>query len=371
MEVPATNKVARMHEIGGPMHIENIARPEPRSNEVLVRVRACGIVPNLGNVLANWATWFPDLPLPPLPAVFGLDPVGEIVKVGESVLDLKVGDRVYVNPGRSCGDCKYCRRGEPIACPRYTFNGYFGFSEKSVDIYRLFPIGGLAEFMHAPASAIVKLPQNVTYEQAARFGYIGTGYSAMRKASVGPSTSVLINGASGTLGLGALISALALGAPKILGTGRDAHLLARVKAIAPERIETFAIGDGSMRDWAKAQTEGYGPDVVVDCLGPGALQATLLDALYSMRRGGTLVNVGAVAGDVPVNLHWLMDRNMRIICSAWFTTAEGQDLADLAAAGILNLSIFEHHSYPLEKVNEAISGIAVRNGGFSNFVIIT
>ena len=74
----ATMTAARLHKIGEPMRIESIPIPTPGSNDVLVRVRACGIVPNLGNILTNWQTWFPELPLPPLPAIFGLDPAGEI-----------------------------------------------------------------------------------------------------------------------------------------------------------------------------------------------------------------------------------------------------------------------------------------------------
>ena len=369
MTMPKLMTVARMHDVGGPLRLEQIERPEPRERDVLVRVRACGIVPNLGNILSNWTTWFPDLPLPPLPAIFGLDPAGEVVAIGDSVRGVKVGQRVYVNPGRSCGTCRHCTRGDTIACQWYTFNGYFGFSDKSAEIFEAYPYAGLGEYMTAPATALVKLPDSVSFEQAARFGYIGTAYSALRKAAVEPSSTVLINGASGTLGLGGVISALAMGVHKILGTGRDLALLEKVKALAPGRIETFGLGQGPVSAWAKAQTDGEGVDAVIDCLGPGAPHETFVDNIYSLRRGGRLVNVGAVAGDVPINVHYMMDRNMQLITSVWFTTAEGQELAAMAEGGTLDLSVFEHHEYPLTDVNAAISGIAVRNGGFSNFVI--
>lgn len=369
MSETASMKTARMHEVGGPLLIEELEIPQPRPDEVLVRVRACGIVPNLGNVLANWTNWFPYMPLPPFPASFGLDPAGEIAAVGSRVRGLRAGQRVYVNPGRSCGSCRHCRRGEPIACRSYAFSGYFGFDRKALETFVDYPYGGLSEYMTAPASAVVTLPDNVSFEQAARFGYIGTAYSALRKAKAGPSTTVLINGGSGTLGLGGVVSALAMGVPRILCTGRDQGLLDEVRALSPRRIETFAIGQGSIASWAKSRTDGEGVDAVIDCLGPGAEQATFLDALGSMRRGGRTVNIGAVAGDVPINIHWLMDNNMQLICSAWFTTDEGQDMADMAGTGVLDLSCFEHHCYPLSEVNTAISGIAVRHGGFSNFVI--
>ena len=369
MEVAARMRVARMHEVGGPLQIEEMDTPKPRATDVLVRVRACGIVPNLGNILANWTTWFPDLPLPPLPAIFGLDPAGEVAEVGEDVRNVRVGDRVYVNPGRSCGTCRHCSGGDPLACRYYTFNGYFGFSENSVEIYRKYPYGGLGEYMTAPSSALVRLPDNVSFEQAARFGYIGTAYSALKKAKAGPLTTVLINGASGTLGLGGVISALAMGVPRILGTGRNEEWLEKTKAIAPDRIETFALGSGSLAEWARARTGGEGVDAAVDCLGPGAPQEGFVDALYSVRRGGTIVNVGAVAGEVPINVHYMMDRNITLVGSLWLSTQEGQELASYASSGMLDLSIFQHEVYPLDEVNEAISGTKGRHGGFSNFVI--
>lgn len=98
MTLPKKMTVARMHEIGGPMVIEEIDTPEPGPGDVLVRVRSCGIVPNLANILKNWSTWFPERPLPPLPAIFGLDPAGEIVAVGPASI-----------PGKSENACMSTR----------------------------------------------------------------------------------------------------------------------------------------------------------------------------------------------------------------------------------------------------------------------
>src|SRR4051794_32621041 len=169
--MPKTMRAARMHSVGTPMTIDTIPVPKTGSTDVLVEVKACGMVPNLGNVLANWTKWFPHLPLPKLPAVFGLDPAGVVVEVGEQVLDVRPGDRVYVNPLRSCGACQMCRAGERTRCRYFTFNGYFGFGPDSQKIYDLYPYGGFCEYMTAPQYALVKLPDNVTFEQAARFGY--------------------------------------------------------------------------------------------------------------------------------------------------------------------------------------------------------
>ena len=231
---------ARLHAYGAPMTLDRIPVPQPRPNDVLVEVHACGIVPNLARVVSNFfGTQTPDLKImPPLPAIFGLDPTGIIRKVGDQVSAVRPGERVYVNPARSCGSCRMCRSGEMLDCPNFTFQGYFG---RSQDIMRAYPYGGFAQFITAPATALVRLPDNVSFNAAARFGYFGTAYAAMRKIGVGPGQSLLVNGISGTLGLCAALIALAMGATKILGTGRNGALLDRVKTLAPERIATFAL----------------------------------------------------------------------------------------------------------------------------------
>lgn len=369
MAVPAKMKAARMHEVGAPLIIEELDTPHPGAGDVLVRVRACGIVPNLANILAKWGTWYPQYPLPALPAIFGLDPTGEIVEVGEHVLGFKVGERVYVNPGRSCETCDRCIADDRTSCRFYAFNGYFGHSEHAHKMFERYPYAGFGEYMTAPVSSLVKIPDSMSFEQAARLGYVGTAYSGLKKAKVGPTATVLINGASGTLGLGGVISALALGVRKILGTGRDRQLLAAVKALAPDRIEVFSLEDGSITDWVKSRTDGDGVHAVLDCLGPGAPYETFLEGLYSLRRGGTMVDVGAVQGEVPIKLHFLSSANRLIVGSLWFSTQECRELAALAETGVLNMSIFEHHGHPLKDINTAISGLATRRGGFSNFVI--
>ena len=85
--------------------------------------------------------------------------------------------------------------------------------------------------MTAPASSLVVLPAQVSYEEGARFGYLGTAYSALRKAGAAAGQSVLISGATGTLGLGAVLLARAMGATTILGIARDEKKLAEVAGL--------------------------------------------------------------------------------------------------------------------------------------------
>jgi D-arabinose 1-dehydrogenase-like Zn-dependent alcohol dehydrogenase len=375
----ATMIAARLHAYGSPMTLDRIEVPEPRPTDVLVEVKACGVVPNLARVVSNFfGSLTPDNKMmPPLPAIFGLDPAGVVAKVGEQVFHVRPGERVYVNPGRSCGSCKMCRSGQVTDCPYWTLQGYFG---RSQEIMRAYPYGGLAQFITAPATALVKLPDTVSFEAAARFGYYGTAYAAMKKIGVGPGQSLLINGISGQLGLNAASLALAMGATTILGTGRNQALLDRVKALAPGRIEVLSVPNAPAQNaspanpdplaaWAKKITGGYGVDGMIDCLPPGAPASAMMRALYCLRRGGRAVNVGAVLETLPLNAFWMMTNRIGLQGSVWFTTGEGEDMAAMAAAGTLDLSVLEHRVSPLSKVNEVLAAMDDRTGGFTNFVI--
>jgi alcohol dehydrogenase len=359
------------------MTLDRIEVPEPRPTDVLVEVKACGVVPNLARVVSNFfGTLTPDNKMmPPLPAIFGLDPAGVVAKVGEQVFHVRPGERVYVNPGRSCGSCRMCRSGQPYDCPNWTLQGYFG---RSQDIMRAYPYGGLAQFITAPATALVKLPDALSFEAAARFGYLGTAYAAMKKIGVGPGQTLLINGISGQLGLNAAQLALAMGGTKILGTGRNQQLLDRVKALAPSRIDVLSVPDtpsssaagaDPLVTWAKAATEDHGVDGMIDCLPPGAPASAMMRALFCLRRGGRAVNVGAVLETLPLNAFWMMTNRIGLQGSVWFTTGEGEEMAAMAGAGTLDLSALEHRVSPLSQVNEVLAGMDDRNGGFTNFVI--
>jgi alcohol dehydrogenase len=376
--IPKDMRAARLHSLGGQVQIDRIPVPEPRPMDVLVKVNACGIVPNMRRVMSNFfGTQMPDAKLlPPFPAIFGLDPVGVVARLGEHAAGIREGDRVYVNPARTCGGCRMCRTGRMLLCPQFSFQGYF---VRSQGIAKAYPYGGFSQFITAPTGALVKLPDAVRDEEAARFGYFGTAYSAMKKIGVGPGEVVLINGISGTLGLCAAMLALAMGARKILGTGRNEALLKRVEALAPGRIFCHAMKDaadvvpGTPADplfaWTRSMTD-IGVDGMIDCLPPGAPASTMLRAIHTLRRGGRAVNVGAVAETLPFNTFWAMTNQIRLEGSVWFSTAEGEEIASMLATGALDMSAFHHRVAPLGQLGAVLEQMSAHSdGGFANYVI--
>jgi D-arabinose 1-dehydrogenase-like Zn-dependent alcohol dehydrogenase len=364
-----TMRAARLHTVGEPMRIDQVPRPVATGTDVVVEVKACGMVPNLANVLANWETWYPQMPMPPRPAIHGLDPCGIVHQVGEQVVALKPGDRVYVNPGRFCGACHECGSGRPQACQHWTLGGNFGYNPKSLEMFARYPYGGFCEHMLAPQAQIVKIPDTMSYVQGSRMGYLGTSYAALKKCGPLTGRSLIINGASGTLGVGATLFALAMSVGKIYAVARGEELLGHLKALAPDRIETFSNRTGSTADFVKAKTNGVGADLMLDTLGAKAPLESMLDAMKGVRRGGRIVNIGGTAGDLPVDVKWWMDEQMELIGSVWFTAAEGMEIAAMVESGVIDLSIMEPMVWPLERINEAISGVTKENGGFTYYAV--
>lgn len=358
-------RAARLHKPGEPLRIDRIAVPEPGPRDVLVEVKACGVIPNMHAIFGG-TLWNR---LPPLPASVGLDAAGVVVKLGSAVANIAVGARVYVNPWLNCGTCAYCRAGAPLQCSAAAFQGYFGFTDASAPLQRAYPYGGFAEYMPAGAERLVMLPDEVSFDAAARFGYLGTSFAALRRGCVGAGSWIAINGMTGTLGAGATLHALGMGATRILGLGRNREVLAQLRALAPARIDTLALGEAPIAEWILSRTEGIGVDVLIDCSGRAAPASTTAAALGALKRGGVAVNIGALTEKLEIEPIAYMVKSLTFRGSNWFTTGEAQLMAEMAGVGALDLAALKTQAYPLDGVNAALAAIKAMPGGLVNIVV--
>ena len=355
-----TMLAARLHVPGEPFQVEQVPRPEPRHGEVLVRVAAAGLIPNMKAVVSG-ALWYR---LPPLPAVYGLDAAGTVERLGPGVVGVAPGERVYVNPILGCGACPGCRNRKPMLCQSFALRGYFSTGPSGDTLQQAYPNGAFAQYVTAPVDSLVRLPGAVTFAQAARFGYLGTAYHALREVGAGPGGTVVVNGVTGTLGVACTLLALAMGAAKVVGTGRNAAVMAAVEALAPRRVVTTDVRRPDLAEWIKAHTGGFGAEAMVDCQGRGAGIEQVDAALRGLAKGGRATVIGAVAGAVRLDYAWLLGNCIQVSGSNWFTTAEGQAMADMAGCGALDLDVWETRAFPLDRINDGLEFVAARQGAW-------
>ena len=366
---PPTMLAARLHAIGAPMVVERMDLPIRRPGDARVKVQAAGVIPNFRGILAKWDEQTTRMLLPPLPAVFGINAVGVVEEVDNDGLHVKAGDRVYVNPGIGCGVCERCQKCADNECADFVLAGYCGFGGQPRQRFERYPLGAWGEYVVAPERNLVRIPDNVKSDEAVRIGYLAASLSAIRCLKVGPDSVLVIDGATGRMGLSAVLIALALNVGHILATGRRKNLLHRLKALAPERIDIWSLDDGSAGPWIRDHTAGRGADAAANCMGRGSSAQSVLDTIESLRSGGSFVNIGGTNGDLQLNMFRLMTSQLRIFGNNWFPTMRAREVADLVHIGRLDLSIFEQKRWALADINVALEPNRDASGGFSNLVL--
>ncbi len=222
----------------------------------------------------------PHLDLP-LPHVGGADAAGVIDEVGDGVDGWNVGDEVVVNPGRWCGRCEFCRRGEESMCIRY------GLLGEHVD-------GTFAERVVVSAEALAPRPGHLSWPEAAALPltFLTAWRMLVNRARLTGGETVLIHGIGGGVALAALEIAVRLGARAIVTSSSRDKLDRALQMGAAEAIDYTA---GPVARSVRAMTGKRGVDVVVETAG----SRTWSDSLRSAAKGGRIVTCGATTGPDP------------------------------------------------------------------------
>lgn len=306
-------KAMVLHELGGPLVLEDVLRPEPGPGEVLVRVRACG----LGLTLVWNRNGRRESSR--LPRIIGHEIAGEVAEVGPLVDGFAVGDRVTVYFYLTCGSCRWCERGRDDLCDR---RGQVG---REID-------GGLAEYVRLPARNLCRIPANVgDVEAAITADAVATAVHVLTaRAHTEPGETVLVVGAGGGVGIHMVQVAKLLGARVIAVDIRPDKLELARKHGADEVV------DASVQGFAEEVgrlTDGRGADVVVEMVG---FANTLADAAASLGKGGRLVLVGSYdrGATLPLTHSTLLGEGS-VLGSQYCTRAELEHAVNLVAEGRL------------------------------------
>ena len=270
-------KAVIFKEHGGAEKLEYVTdypNPVISEHDVLIKVKACAL--NQLDIFTRKGSPALKLPLPHIP---GSDASGVIEQIGSHVSGWKVGDRVVINPGIWCGTCEFCIAGEHSLCKSFKLIGEH------------LP-GAYAEYLKVPARNLLKLPDHVSFEEAAGAALsLLTAYRMiLKRGRLRVGETMLVIGASGGVSAFAIQLGKIVGA-KVWATTSSEEKVKQAMSYGAEYVVNYK----QEPDWSKAvflKSEKRGVDMVVDSVG----QQTWEKSLRSLRRGGRLVTCGGISG---------------------------------------------------------------------------
>ncbi len=329
-------KALGFNEHGGidKLQILDLPKPVLGPEDVLLRVQAVA----LNHLDLFVREGMPSLKIP-LPHISGSDAAGIIDQVGSNVSNLKVGQRVVVNPGLSCGRCEYCLGGEQSLCPQFQILGEHR-------------AGGAAEFLSIPAVNVLPIPDDYPLEKAAAapLVFLTAWRALISRARVKAGEDVLILGAGSGVGTAAIQIAKKAGA-RVFVTSSSDEKLAKAKAIGADELINYRTQEWDREVWKRTNKRGV--DVVFESVG----QETWLKSLRSLARGGRLVTIGATSGPNPQEeIRSIFWKQIEILGSTMSNHREFHQVMRLVLSGELNPVV--DVVWPLQRAQEAHARLA-------------
>lgn len=282
-------KVAVMNGVGKMGFVEREI-PQPADNEVLVKLEYVGIC---GSDMHYYETGrIGDYVVEP-PFVLGHEPGGVVVEVGKNVTHLKVGDRVALEPGKTCGHCEYCREGKYNLCPDVVF-----FATPPVD-------GLFQEYVAHEAALCFKLPENVDTLEGALIEPLAVGFHAANQGGAHAGQTAVVFGA-GCIGLVSMMALKAEGVSRV-------YVVDIMQKRLDKAMELGATGvinsmNTDVQEEIGRLTEGKGVDLVIETAG---MEVTTRQAIHVTKKGATIVLVGySKTGEMTLPLSLALDKEL-------------------------------------------------------------
>ena len=308
-----------------------------------MRVRACAL-----NHLDLWVRQ--GIPGIKLPRILGSDIAGEVVQVGDLCERIKPGQRVLLSPGLSCRQCAQCVSGEDNRCRRYTLFG------AGVD-------GGNRELMPVPEYSVIRIPDGMSFEEAAAtpLVFLTAWHMLFARAELEAGEDVLVLAASSGVGMAAIQIAKLFHCRVIATAGGNAKLDG-AKALGADHVIDHYTQDIAAE--VKKFTEKRGVDVVVEHVGA----ATWDKSVASLAAGGRLVTCGATTGgEVKIDLRFLFSKHQSLLGSYMGTLGELHRVLKFVFQGKLKPVI--DRVYPMSEIAEAHRHLE-NKGQFGKVVVV-
>lgn len=298
------------------LSVVDMPTPEVGDEDVLVRVRACGIC---GSDIHGY-DGSTGRRIPPL--VMGHEAAGVIERVGRGVRGFAAGERVTFDSTVSCGSCDFCRRGQINLCDHRTVLGV------SCGDYRRH--GALAEYVAVPSRILYTLPDSLPFEHAALIEAVSIAVHAVNRHRPAPDDTVVVVG-SGMIGLLTVQVLAARGSRNIVAVDVDPRKLALARQMGATR--TLNPNECDVVASVRGATGGRGADASFEVVGR---TDTVLIAIRSLRKGGTVVLVGNLSPRVELPLQEVVSRELSVLGSC-ASNGEIPESIDLLARGVVNV----------------------------------
>jgi alcohol dehydrogenase, propanol-preferring len=309
-------KAAILHEFKAPLVIEEVNRPEPASDEVVVQVEACGVCHSDLHVAGG--DWKQFAGIVKRPLILGHEVVGRVTEKGSAVGELQIGDRVGVPWIHwTCGSCEPCREGNENLCAKQKITGV------TVD-------GGFAEYIKAPASHALKIPPGISSVEAAPMLCAGlTVYRALKHSGISPGQRLAVFGVGG---LGHLAVQIGCG----MGAEVTAVDIAEEKLALAASLGAASALNANASDLVREMRRRGGVHVA---LVTSAAKAAYDVAFRCLRPSGTLLVVGLPPENICFPAISMAAGEVRIRASAVGTRQELREVLALADAGKLRCQV--------------------------------
>ena len=326
---------------GGPevMEVGEVAQPVAGPGEVQVRVSAVAL-----NHIDLWMRrGLPSMKIA-LPHIPGGDVCGYVSALGAGVSGIELGLRVSVNPGLSCGRCRWCLDGRDNLCPDFRMLGEH-------------TQGGMAEYVVVPAPNIVpapadRVPLSDAELAAVPISFITAWQMLVDKARVHRGETVLVLGAGSGVGVAAIQIAKLFGA-RVIAAASTERKLAAARALGADDTIDYVSED--LVAGVKRLTGRRGADIVIEHTGA----ATFAKSVVACARGGRIVTCGATDGyEAQLNLRHIFWRQLAILGSTLAPKSRLFEVVDCLAAGQLRPVV--DRVLPLSAVAEAHRALEAR-----------
>jgi L-iditol 2-dehydrogenase len=311
-------------------HLEMADMPEPSiaPDEVLVRVKACGIC---GSDVHGY-DGSSGRRIPPL--IMGHEASGVIAEIGRDAKNFRVGDRVTFDSTVYCGKCFYCRRGDVNLCDNRNVLGV------SCGDYRRH--GAFAEFVAVPQHIVYKLPDSLSFEHAAMIEAVSIAVHAVNRTPMKLADSVVVVGA-GMIGQLVVQTLRLAGCGMLIAIDLDDRKLELARQFGADVTINAKAAD--VQAQILSQTQGRGADVALEVVGAAA---PVNAAIGSLRKGGSLTLVGNLARQVEMPLQQIVTRELTLIGTC-ASSGEYPACIDLMARGKINVQAFISACAPLQE----------------------